>query len=239
MAVQELVIDEQILNVVVRYRNQQPWLLSGIYASPNAVNRKALWEYLIEMGRVVKLPWMLVGDFNQIMFESEKKGGRPANQNQIEQLNEVVNRCELYDLGFTSPKFTWSNLRQGKENVQERLDRAICNYRWMRLFPNSHIWHLPRSRSDHNPILVGDRESQRQRRHVDNFRVQAAWFKHPGFEAVLTKCWTTHEQSDMLTTLNALREALQSWNRYTFGNIFDWKSRCLTRISGIQRSLEH
>lgn len=106
---------------------------------------------------------MLVGDFNQIMFESEKKGGRPANQNQMEQLNEVVKRCKLYDLGFTGPKFTWSNLRRGKENVQERLDRAICNYRWMRLFPDSHIWHLPRSKSDHNPILVGHRESQRQR----------------------------------------------------------------------------
>lgn len=72
-----LSVDEQIINVVVRYHSQQPWLLSAIYASPNHIFRRDLWDYLSCMGQVVDIPWLLVGNFNQILWSDEKKGGLP------------------------------------------------------------------------------------------------------------------------------------------------------------------
>lgn len=32
------------------------------------------------------------------------------------------------------------------------------------------------------------------------------------------------------------KEAVQHWNKYTFGNIFEMKRRCHARINGIQRA---
>lgn len=73
---EEVSIDAQIINVLVRFGNQKPWLLPAIYASSNATNREWLWLYLKDLGKVVDYPWMLIGDFNQILNETEKKGGK-------------------------------------------------------------------------------------------------------------------------------------------------------------------
>lgn len=39
----------------------------------------------------------------------------------------MIEECELHDLRFSEPRFTWYNMRKGPERVQERLDRALEN----------------------------------------------------------------------------------------------------------------
>lgn len=64
-------------------------------------------------------------------------------------LRECINKCELIDLGFTGPKCTWSNLREGRSLIKERIDKAYCNEEWIKSFPEAIVRHLPRTRSDH------------------------------------------------------------------------------------------
>lgn len=68
--------------------------------------------------------------------------------------SQAVNDCGLFDLGFKGPKFTWNNMRKGVDNVQERLDKAFGNQRWLQRFRDCQVRHLPRSRSNHNPLIV-------------------------------------------------------------------------------------
>lgn len=72
-------LDEQIISVVVCSPHQRPWLLSAIYASPNPLFRQDLWDYLRDMGYVVNIPWLLLGDFNQVLHHCEKRGGSPVS----------------------------------------------------------------------------------------------------------------------------------------------------------------
>ncbi|KAL8477753.1 hypothetical protein ACS0TY_029888 [Phlomoides rotata] len=65
-----------------------------------------------------------------------------------------LEKCELFDLGFVSNKFTWSNKQAGVGNIQERLDRGLVNFHWMTKFPHVVVKHLTRLISDHCPILV-------------------------------------------------------------------------------------
>lgn len=58
------------------------------------------------------------------------------------------------DMGCSGPKLTWTNNRQGLANTKERLDRALCNTQWMNSFPESCVWNLPRTYSDHAPLVV-------------------------------------------------------------------------------------
>lgn len=36
----------------------------------------------------------------------------------------------------------------------EHLDKVFPNEQWLKLFPNASIFHLPKTHSDHNPLLV-------------------------------------------------------------------------------------
>ncbi|TXG73471.1 hypothetical protein EZV62_002050 [Acer yangbiense] len=47
----------------------------------------------------------------------------------ISQFKEAVDDCDLMDLGFSGPRFTWNNMRDGKDNIQEWLDRLLARLR--------------------------------------------------------------------------------------------------------------
>ncbi|KAK3194206.1 hypothetical protein Dsin_025516 [Dipteronia sinensis] len=66
------------------------------------------------------LPWLCIGDFNEVLHSAEKHGGPPRQRRLIEDFREAVDDCELMDMGFRGPGFTWSNRREGSAMVQER-----------------------------------------------------------------------------------------------------------------------
>ncbi|KAK3225932.1 hypothetical protein Dsin_005794 [Dipteronia sinensis] len=67
---------------------------------------------------------------------------------------EAVEDYALADIGFSGPMFTWNNKRDGKDNIQEILDRFLANFQWRDQFPNNRVEHLGFNSSDHRPILL-------------------------------------------------------------------------------------
>lgn len=120
-----LAVHDQIVSVLVRSVVCLIWVLSAIYASPNPFFREELWQYILQLGPLITLPWLLLGDFNQVLSGSEKKGGCPVNQRNMAALQAVVTGCSLVDMGFSGPRFTWSNMRLGSAAIRERLDRGF------------------------------------------------------------------------------------------------------------------
>ena len=77
---------------------------------------------------MVSLPWVLLGDFNEMISEDEKMGGLPLNRNRISAFRNCMDKCGLMDLGFQGPRFTWTNKSSvWKYNIKERLDRQLGN----------------------------------------------------------------------------------------------------------------
>lgn len=127
---------------------------------------------------------------------------------------------------------------KGRQNVQERLDKAFGNQYWLDTFPTTRVTHLTWSRSDHHPISVQDGSLAVCRGKPNLFRIQAAWFKHPQFEQFLTDTWRLAGNVDLVQKLDSLWNSLTTWNREVFGNIFDRKFRCLASLGGIQKALQ-
>lgn len=165
----------QMINVLVKHNLDSDGFFSAIYASPNVQKRKRLWELIGAISNKKNLPWQLAGDFNEITSGDEKSGGAHGGGSSQRSLRECINKCELIDLGFTGPKCTWSNLREGRSPIKERIDKAYCNEEWKNSFPEAIVRHLPRTRSDHCPILIDLCGSDPPNPLLRPFRFEAAW----------------------------------------------------------------
>jgi hypothetical protein len=52
---------------------------------------------------------MCVGNFNKILDLSEKSGACERLWGQMEAFKKTLEDCQLCNLGFFGPKFTWNN----------------------------------------------------------------------------------------------------------------------------------
>lgn len=209
-------------------------LLTFIYGSPVRDRRRFLWNNLINISSSVNIPWLLCGDFNDVMCAAEKWGVRDVCKSRIDEFNHCISSCGLLDLGYSGPKFTWVNKRSDGNLVMEHLDRFLGNAEWLNMFPDSLVSHLPRVKSDHHPILLkivpsihllGNRP----------FRCESVWLNHADFIQISKNIWNSSCSSS--EALNTLKVEALTWNKKHFGNIFFNKHRILKRLEGIQRAL--
>ena len=55
------------------------WILTAVYASPRHKERCMLWNNLTTVANTYNLPWIIAGDFNEMLSSDDKLGGRPIN----------------------------------------------------------------------------------------------------------------------------------------------------------------
>ena len=79
------------------------FLLTTVYASPNFNKRKIFWDYLQNLATTISLPWVLLGDFNDMLSDDEKLGGLPLNRTHVSTFRACMDNCGLMDLGFQGP----------------------------------------------------------------------------------------------------------------------------------------
>ena len=72
-------------------------------------------------------PWLVMGDFNCVDSNLDKRGGRYLGEASTRSFRNFVHATGAIDLGFIGSRFMWSNKREGLANIKERLDKAVCN----------------------------------------------------------------------------------------------------------------
>ncbi|KAA3453178.1 reverse transcriptase [Gossypium australe] len=121
---------------------EQQWRFTGFYGSPYPQEKEDSWNLLRRLRQQVDQPWLVCGDFNEIMYGFEKKGGLPREEKRMEAFRNVLEDCQLMDVGYTGNWFTWERGNLPKTNILERLDRGVANVNWMSMFPQAIIQHL-------------------------------------------------------------------------------------------------
>lgn len=229
---------EQEIHVVMQVCNSNSqWLFSGIYVSPRYKERKVLWANLETIAETTYIPWIVLGDFNEVVSESEKLGGGTINFNKALRFSEMLSNCCLTDLGFSGPRFTWTNLRQTGGLIQERLDRAVANPSWRIMFPNAEVSHLPRVHSDHCPVLL-DFNPRRVVGQEKPFRFETMWLSHPTFESVVIRSWEEGGH-DLQSSIEIFCQRVTRWNKEVFGNVFQEKKKTPGTVGGYPKKDGH
>lgn len=70
------------------------------YGSPYAQIRDRSWDQLRRLATMSTLPWLVVGDLNQVCFSWEVMGGRVSGEWQMSKFREVLRDNNLFDLGL-------------------------------------------------------------------------------------------------------------------------------------------
>ncbi|XP_075665407.1 uncharacterized protein LOC142635078 [Castanea sativa] len=146
---------EQEIHVMVKVRNSNlDWLFTAVYASPRSVERHILWNNLNKVAELHNMPWVLAGDFNEPLQAEDKFEGMAVSVNRSLLFKESLDKCSMIEIGFSGPRFTWTNRREVQALIQERIDRIFVNPSWCLLYPKARVVHLTRCHLDHCPVML-------------------------------------------------------------------------------------
>lgn len=196
------------------------WLFTCVYADPIFNRRIQLWNKLLSIGAEFGGPWMCIGDFNEVSSIWEKQGGREVNSTRMECFNKFVSDGGLIDLEFKGINYTWTNKREGVDNIRERINKAFANTEWRLKFPLAQVFHEPIAGSDHAPLLLNCCVPLKKVKRV--FKFESMWTMSPNCKDVISRSWCFYGPgSDMFKwsrKLKNCKNALKNWSREEFGN---------------------
>lgn len=103
------------------------WHLLNVYLSPEEHVRYQQLLYLSDYIRDLNAEVVVWGDFNDILYPEEKRGGLQRSRGSCGRFQTLLNNCGLLDLGFRGYPFTWRNNRSGTDFIESRLDRVLVS----------------------------------------------------------------------------------------------------------------
>jgi len=200
-----------------------PWRISFIYGEPRAEDRHLTWELLKRIRLRSDRPWVIMGDFNEVMWQFEHFSETRRNERRMEAFRDVLAECDMHDLGFTGLPWTYDNMQTGRRNVRVRLDRAVATSSWSNMFEHAALDHLVSPCSDHCPILLRSAPVLHPREGGRLLRYEIMWEREESLTEVVEEAWSSARPgADLGSVARALKEvmvSLQEWSKSKFGSI--------------------
>ncbi|KAG9448166.1 hypothetical protein H6P81_014294 [Aristolochia fimbriata] len=98
--------------------------------------------------------------------------------------NNLIQELSLIEPTLSGAEFTWTNGRN--QPIMAKLDRFLVNQEWIDIYGNTSGRILPRTTSDHSPILL---ETDPENWGPKPFRFEEEWLLEKGFKDKLNTWW--------------------------------------------------
>jgi hypothetical protein len=142
------------------------------------------------------------------MYNTEHFSEHVRDEWQMSAFCEMVEDCDLQDLGFYGQPFTWDNRQDGRENVKARLDRACGTEELCQLFQVLRVRHINMVQSDHCMLAIEMKKYKQQRfTKGRNFKYENVWQTHADYDKVVNDLWMKAEKG---TGLSGFANSLSS-----------------------------
>lgn len=212
---------KNIIRCIISWPNvPNRWLASFVYAPSLLRDRVRFWSHLRCIAQENQYPWFCVGDLNEVASVWEKEGGEECRRSRIEQFQQLISDCDLIDLEFKGPEFTWSNNPGGSADIRERLDRALASISWRLMFPLAQVFHEVAIGSDHCPLVI--KLCIPLKKVPYQFKFESMWATSEECPEVIAKAWDFENNGSAMfkltQSLRRCRTNLKTWSKSTFGN---------------------
>ncbi|KAJ0963505.1 hypothetical protein J5N97_028627 [Dioscorea zingiberensis] len=224
------------LHLIISALKPEEWILSVIYNPLNIHLQRTVWHDLSNIS-TLNLPWVLVGDFNSILHPGEHKGGNPDYYSiKSRHFSDFISQNQLFDLGFYGTPFTWCNNQRGLARRWARLDRFLANNEWINNFEVLTNKHLPRTSSDHSPMLLNSKFFAFSMKRI--FRFENFWFEYDTCHKSVCKAWTNRVNTSPMHafshSLSSTRAHLVKWKASGKTHLEKAIENCERDISGLE-----
>ena len=213
------------IDVIVNEEDgKKRWRFTGFYGNPETSKRDESWALIKNLSSKCELPWVIIGDFNELLHANEKEGGNVRPEGQMKVFRDAIDSCELREMGYSGSDFTWSRRLGARGWICERLDRAFVLTNWAAMFPTSKLFHVANSVSDHCILILKSANPARKRRKKSKlFRFESMWLRDEGCSGVVNDAWDRGRirgtDWPLLHCLEECRTSLSKWNKHSFGHV--------------------
>ncbi|MCH84659.1 endonuclease/exonuclease/phosphatase family protein, partial [Trifolium medium] len=200
------------INLEVIHPTLPRWRFTGFYGYPDTERRRDSWDLLRTLAQDNSLPWCIMGDFNDLLSNDEKRSKVDHPPWRIRGFRDAVQDSNLVDLPIIGYPFTWVKGRGTNDMKEERLDRAMATPYWLDLFQQCQLHNVIADRSDHSPILLKLHEVSRSRTTRD-FKFENSWLLEEDLEMIVKEGWEKEPYSELITRLTSCSHDMNEWGR--------------------------
>ena len=203
--------NRRLIDMKVEWQDKS-FFLTGVYGDPVKSKRGLVWERLMRIGIKRAEPWLLTGDFNEMVDQDEKSGGVERTAEEGKEFRDMIHACGLRELKHLGYKLSWYGVRN-EELVQCRLDRSLANSVWLDWFPHASAQYLRKICSDHSPVLTNLEGINWKRK--TRFRYDQRWCKRQGFCEMVSRGWQEQEGGNLsfMSRIARCRKQISQWKR--------------------------
>ncbi|KAJ1380515.1 Endonuclease/exonuclease/phosphatase superfamily [Sesbania bispinosa] len=158
------------------------WEVTFIYGNPTFQQRTNLCDRIQALRICLDRPWIMIGDFNKLLYQHEKDGMHPQQQLRMNLFRQFFSNSGLMDLEVKGCRFIWYSNPHNGFVTREKLDKILVNWEWRSLFPNAMAIAIPSTSSDHTPIICWPKPNLKS---CSYFKFEAFWEEHEDCSSVI------------------------------------------------------
>ncbi|XP_050233163.1 uncharacterized protein LOC126681659 [Mercurialis annua] len=210
-----------------------------VYGSYVSEQRLELWEKLRLISENMTEKWVIMGDFNAVMSNSDRIGGVDIDSQAGLDFKNWSDQANVIELKHQGHVFTWFNNQRGDKRIWRKLDWCFVNEIWMENWVDSYCRAENAGISDHCPLVVNFGNIVNDRRSI--FRFFNIWCNHPRYHEIVSNSWNVRRMGSKMfqvyQKLKFLRHELRSLNKRDFSGISERVNQTRVLLSNLQAEL--
>ena len=167
-------ISRSIKNVLSKF------MITFVYAIVLLSSRHMLWNKHCSIA--LALTWLILGNFNVVLDAHECLGGHAPNPSSCVDVVNMIVENNFQEIMTKKARFT-GPLRSPIDDMECKLDRALCNSNWMDFGAITSYFTLLWHSSDHNLSVVSFILDKPQG--PTPFRFKYMWLEHENFKVFI------------------------------------------------------
>ncbi|GJV54474.1 RNA-directed DNA polymerase, eukaryota [Tanacetum coccineum] len=212
-------------------------LIIAVYAPHDCRDKQMLWDYLTyEIGKW-KGEVVIMGDFNEVRYKSDRFGS-VFNVQGANVFNSFITNAGLEEVPLGGSAFTWCHKSASK---MSKLDRFLVSENLIYSCPNINAITLERYLSDHRPILLREASFDYG---PTPFRYFHYWNEMEGFNKVVEDAWRegpcdkTNAMLNMMMKLKFLKAKIREWNKSNMLSVKNVKAKYKEELEALEAIID-
>ena len=94
---------------MVHINTQKHFYITFVYGYKTVEQRRPLWQDLKEISQQTEDAWLVIGDFNAILYMQDRLRGDEVQKSEVREYAECIDHCELTEMRSFGTYYSWSN----------------------------------------------------------------------------------------------------------------------------------